>query len=110
MNQVAYQEPTGIPTAELVIERRGAERAPVQVSASVETGDGIAFAASLRNLSPSGFRARCPIMLKRGDRVFVRLAGTRRRRPAKVMWTEAQEIGCRFAVPLTPALLLAQSA
>ncbi len=79
------------------------------MAVEVLTPDGVPLSAEMTNISGSGFRARSPMVLKKGDRLIVRFNGRMPRR-AQVAWQQGEEIGCRFLRPLSQAQLMAIAA
>lgn len=57
----------------------------------------------VQDLSAHGFRTEWPYQLERGTRVWLRLPGFEIR-GALVAWNSQFMLGCRFEVPLHPAV------
>lgn len=75
-------------------------RYEVCVPVEVTTADGVPLSTSMTNISSSGFRARSPMLLAKGEKLIVRFNGRLPRR-AQVAWQNGEEIGCRFLKPLS---------
>lgn len=61
-------------------------------------------AVTLHDLSVHGFRTDWPYVLKRGNRVWLRLPGYEAL-AATVAWNTSFDVGCTFEHPLHPAIL-----
>lgn len=90
-------------------ERRLAQRFEVHVQVEVSTPDGVIFSTEMINVSSSGFRLRCPMLLVPGSRLVARFQRCAKRR-ATVAWQRGEEIGCRFDRPLGHKQLTALAA
>lgn len=86
-------------------DQRAAPRHKVQVTrATVRQIGQKAVEAVLMDLSIFGCRVSSHERFEKGDRVFVRFAGSMPL-AAQVIWSEDGETGCRFDKPLERSLL-----
>ena len=74
-------------------------RYAVEVGACLLLGDDRVISITIKNLSPHGFMAVCPLELHRQTWLGVDLPGYGIAR-ARVRWSEAGEIGCQFRRPI----------
>lgn len=83
---------------------RAAERLPVERPSTLRRADGKPIDATIEDLSVTGCRLTLPPNEKIVEDVMIGLAGVGIR-SARVIWSEASQIGCAFDEPLTMAEL-----
>ena len=83
-------------------ERRSAERAPVEVSATMRELGASGVEATVLNVSEHGFMAVADGQFEVGARVWLILAGGRDRANAVVKWIAGDRLGAEFAEPVDP--------
>lgn len=84
-------------------------RYAVEIGACLMLADDRVIPVTIRNLSPHGFMARCPVELARQTWLGVELPGYGIAR-ARVRWSEDGEIGCQFRRPIAAAERLSDGA
>jgi len=83
---------------------RAAERLPVERPSTLRGPDGKPVDATIDDLSLTGCKLAVPASAAIEQEVMIGLAGVGIR-TARVVWSEADQIGCEFDTPLTNAEL-----
>ncbi|MBB3988860.1 PilZ domain-containing protein [Croceicoccus naphthovorans] len=94
----------GLPKQKVNDQRRS-DRVPVRLVTSHDRGD---YPLTLLNLSTTGLLLNSPRPLRVGDRVQIDLPRCGQT-VAEVLWSDADEYGCRFLQPIPPSVVLAAS-
>jgi hypothetical protein len=80
---------------------RKRDRAVVDKDVEIKVGARAWHRASLRDLTPDGFRLRLTDMPPVGTRLMIRMPGISMLE-AEVCWSRDFEAGCKFTAPLSP--------
>ena len=86
------------------IERRVAERVPVEMRAGFRKQGYDAAKADVADLSQTGCKVDSAITLAKGVEVWIKFPGFQPML-SKVVWARGFEAGCEFAEPFHPAVL-----
>lgn len=81
-------------------DRRGSQRACVDIECDVRIGTASWQRAGLTDLTPEGFRMRRSPMWGLGAAVWIRISGLAPL-SATIRWVERDFVGCRFNSPLS---------
>jgi len=82
-------------------DRRGPERTPVELDATMRELGASGVEATVLNVSERGFMAVAEGHFDVGARVWLILPGRRERANAVVKWTAGDRLGAEFAEPVT---------
>ena len=83
---------------------RGAERRVVNLAADLREEGAELADVEVADLSTDGFMIHCPLDLEPGAGVWLKLTGFAPMK-AEIVWAQDGKAGCRFALPLYPAVL-----
>jgi len=82
-------------------DRRRADRAPVELGATMRELGANGVEATVLNVSERGFMAVADGHFEVGTRVWLILPGRRERANAVVRWTAGDKLGAEFAEPVS---------
>jgi hypothetical protein len=88
-------------------DRRRAQRAPVELAATMRELGSSGVEATVLNVSERGFMAVANGAFEVGARVWLIFPGGRERANAVVKWIAGDRLGAEFAEPISPAVFRA---